>query len=89
MGRPLILAAIALSLTAPLHAQSTPPQPDASGSPTAIMDVPEKVICKQEKATGSRVASRKTCLTDRQWRERAAKVQEDLDRMVRTGNGGN
>jgi hypothetical protein len=84
----LILASAALALPVPLIAQSAVPQPEASGSPAAKQDGPEKVICKKEIATGSRVAARRTCLTERQWRERAAQAQEALDRRARSGNGG-
>lgn len=86
MRQSLTFAALMIALAAPLAGQATGPQPEASATPTADA---EKVICKQDKQTGSRVASRKTCLTARQWRERAAQAQEDLGRRTRTGNGDN
>lgn len=89
MRLPSILAAAALALPVPLLAQSADPQPEASASPATTQDSREKVICKQEKPLGSRVASRKTCLTEKQWRDRAAQAQEELDRRGRSGNGGN
>lgn len=81
------LTALALALPMPLIAQSADPQPEASASPMPTQGTPEKVICKQEKVLGSRVASRKTCLTERQWRERSVQSQEELERRTRTGNG--
>ncbi len=85
----LTLAALSLALPMPVLAQSADPQPETAPSPTPTSGGAEKIICKQEKVLGSRVASRKTCLTQRQWRERAAQAQEELGRRTRTGNGDN
>lgn len=89
MRHALTLAALALALPVPLLAQTADPQPETAPSPATASGSAEKIICKQEKVLGSRVASRKTCLTQRQWRERAAQAQEELGRRTRTGNGDN
>jgi hypothetical protein len=80
------LAALALALPLPLLAQSADPRPEASPSPG--QDGGEKVICKQEKATGSRVPAKKTCLTEKQWRDKALQAQEGVAHRTRmtTGN---
>lgn len=81
------IAAIALALPLPLLAQSTDPDPEASPSP--VQEGREKVICKQEKTTGSRVAAKKTCLTEKQWRDKALQAQEDAAHRTRMSTGGN
>ncbi len=88
MRHAIPLAALVLALPLPLLAQSADAETDAPSALPA-QEPGEKVICKQEKQLGSRLASKKTCLTERQWRERAAQAQEQLDRQARSGNGSN
>lgn len=91
MRKSSLFAALFFALPVQLTAQTVgpAPEPNASAARTETPDQNDKVICKQEKKLGSRVASRKTCLTARQWREQSALAQEELGRRTRTGNGDN
>jgi hypothetical protein len=42
----------------------------------------EKLICKSEKVTGSRLKKRRTCLTRQQWDDLATETKQDLDRFT-------
>ena len=43
----------------------------------------EKVVCKTEKITGSRIKSKRTCMTQKQWDEVAASARKGVDDLVR------
>ena len=45
-------------------------------------DGKDKLICKSEKVTGSRLQKRRTCLTRQQWDDLAAETKQDLDRFT-------
>ena len=58
-------------LAAPAFAQA-----DSEGKKTAKFD-PNRMICRTESTTGSRVSSQKRCLTAQQWAD-----QKLIDRQV-------
>jgi hypothetical protein len=49
-----------------------------------------KVICRELGETGSRLASKRVCLTREQWRDQAQMQRTDLDKAqrIRTGPDG-
>jgi len=74
------MAALALALPAPVLAQPAEPAPaPLAASPPMPKDDADKVICKRETTLGSRIATRKTCLTARQWQERAEEARQQID----------
>lgn len=86
----LPLAALALTLSAPLLAQAADPAPDAPAAEPVkkakkpkVVD-PNALICKPDKRTGSRMAMGKTCLTAREWQEQADLAREGMDNRNRS-----
>ncbi|MXO58782.1 hypothetical protein GRI89_04410 [Altererythrobacter salegens] len=43
-------------------------------------DAKEKLICKTDGATGSRIRKNRVCKTEAEWREYQAQTQNNLDR---------
>lgn len=74
----LTLAALTLALPIPLLAQSAEPQPVPSPTPVVKKDASNKLICRREVKTSSRMGAAKTCLTRQQWEERDAASRRDL-----------
>ena len=77
--------ALALAVSAP--AMATDENAEGGG------EAKEKLICRTELATGSRVKKRRICMTQEQWRETAAKSRRTMDdlnnnRGAETGGGG-
>ncbi len=78
MRLPLTLAAVALALPMPLFAQSAEPQPVPSPAPVAKKEASDKLICRREVKTSSRMGAAKICLTRQQWEEKDAASRRDL-----------
>jgi len=81
----LALAGLLLG-AAPVAAQPPAQQPAPAISfddqPAAAADKDSKrVICQTEKQIGSRLASKKICMTASQWKEREQQVRGQLDQM--------
>jgi hypothetical protein len=50
---------------------------------------PDKVICESQQQIGSRIATKKVCMTAQQWKEHAAQIRQQLDsEHVGTQNAG-
>mgnify|MGYP003576068641 CR=1 FL=1 len=62
----LLLLPVAL-LASPAQAEAKKEQPD-----------PNKKVCKYERDTGSRIVSRKICMTRAEWDEQARTVRDDI-----------
>lgn len=74
------LAAFALSAPAIAADQAPSTQKQASSEDKDGKD-PNRMICKREKVTGSRLRSRKTCLTAAQWEEQRAADREAVEKI--------
>lgn len=74
-----VLIVAGVSLAVPAVAQTTV-QPQPLPAQTAQSDV-NKLICKREEEIGSRLASKKICLTQQQWRERADDARDQVQRV--------
>ena len=84
----------ALLLAATLAVAEEQPAPSA-GQPTANGQTPQpaatpedpndpnKVICKREQMTGTRVATQRICMTRREWDERAGESDDSTRRWQR------
>jgi hypothetical protein len=86
MTRLLLPALAALCFAAPLLA--------ASGEPTERTGTAKddsEVICEVQRVTGSRLNSKRVCLTRAQWREQKRALQQELNTVQRPrpGAGGN
>jgi hypothetical protein len=79
MLKHVFVAATALSIAVPATAQ-TVVQAQQVPAPAAQSDV-NKLICKREEEIGSRLASKKVCLTLQQWQERQAADREQTERV--------
>jgi len=84
----VMLAAVSYS-SLPAQAQPAPP---AAAEPKSADD--NKVICKADNPTGTRVSTKKTCKTKAEWaefirqqREETQRVQNNaLDQRIQSGN---
>jgi Ni/Co efflux regulator RcnB len=83
-------AALAPSLTA---AQTQPQQPARATAPTTAASS-DPVICEKEEVTGSRLATRKVCMTRSQWEDARRQDRMNLEKtqtqrgMESSGKGG-
>lgn len=66
------------------QAQQQPPAPaisfDDQPAPKA-KDDSKRVICHGEEQIGSRLASKRVCMTAAQWKEREQQTRRDLDQL--------
>lgn len=86
------LAASAASSQQPVTdaTQTAPAAPALASNPppgTVAPDKP-KVICEKEEVTGSRLQSRRVCLTSDQWREVRRQERLDVEHDQRLGKFG-
>jgi hypothetical protein len=79
------LSAVAVSVAVSATAQ-TNVQPQPVQAATAPSDV-NKLICKKEEEIGSRLATKKVCLTLQQWQERAAQDREQTEHVQQGARG--
>ena len=67
-----------------VQAQQQPPAPaisfDDQPSPAA-KDDSKRIICQTEQKIGSRLASKRVCMTAAQWKERELQTRRDLDQL--------
>lgn len=86
-------------MTAAMPAVATPPATSSStmaraseGSHDEILKTAtdEKVICRRDKATGSRVNAKRVCMTARDWAKKTAEerqyIEQRQQQIVREGN---
>ena len=76
----MLFAGLLLSVAAPVAAQDAPAQ--ANGQPTAATSQkPERIICETQTQIGSRLASKRICMTASQWKEHQQQVHDQLDQL--------
>lgn len=76
------LASAAASDTAPVNA---PQAIAAAAPPTEVVgEGPDKVICRREKALGSRITAKRICQTAAEW-ERQRRDDQQLAEKVQSG----
>jgi hypothetical protein len=71
------LAGLALGLTAILAAPALA-QDSATRAPVRVD--PNQIICEKQEVLGSRLATKRVCLTRTQWAQRKQMDREDLER---------
>ena len=85
MGKWLVVAlALAVSTTA-VADPVQPPQPASTAAATSAAKPKEKLICKTEEVVGSRLATRRTCLTALQWADRKLEDQQFVGKAQTQG----
>ena len=84
-----------LSLAAALLAGTAVPsmaQDPATAAPVAQekkANDPNQVVCERQESTGSRIASKRVCMTRAQWAERKLQDRQELDRVqIQRGSKG-
>jgi invasion protein IalB len=76
-----------LSLAAALLAGATVPslaQSPAAAAPAAQEkkpNDPNAIVCERQESTGSRLASKRICMTRAQWADRRLQDRQELDRV--------
>lgn len=75
----LILSFTLLAGTSPPAPAAQPPAPDPGN----------KMICRRETPIGSLIASRKTCMTAKEWQARAINGNEQARKLVYDGQARN
>lgn len=78
-----LLAAVALTalpLAAPAQTTGVATQPAATPSPAKSGD---RIVCKSQTVSGSRIPMPKKCMTKRDWDSLAGRGKEDIDAVIR------
>ena len=74
-----------------LAQQDDTAQGDRNAATTAVAATEEaekeKVVCKVEKATGSLIRRKKTCMTESEWEEFRRQTYQGVNDRVRNANG--
>ena len=85
-GKYLLVAAAAAMLSAmPAWAG------DNKNTTSKVAKDPNEVVCDKQEVLGSRVASKKVCMTKAEWQERTRNDQREVEALtknVRCPNGG-
>jgi hypothetical protein len=72
-------SAIAFSAVAADTTQDPQPSSKAAAGSTAKPDDLDRVVCRAEEQTGTRLPPKKTCHTKREWEEIAVQTRQNLD----------
>jgi invasion protein IalB len=80
MRQLLFVTAAALLISpvasAPAFSQSTTPS-----APQAKASDPNEVVCEKQEETGSRLVSKRVCMTRAQWAEQRRLNRQDIEKM--------
>lgn len=77
---------IAAFCAAPLMAQAIPPAAaPTQAAPTAKADPLDRIVCRAEETSGSRLKRHKVCATVREWQEQRDDNREAVDMYQRKG----
>lgn len=75
-----------IALAVPAVAQN-PGQAPASNIARAKPNAGDKIICKTEETTGTRLGAHKVCATEREWRELAEQTQAAVQKIEQQDSG--
>ena len=67
-------------IVAPAVAQNQAPSP-AQQAPKPSKNGDNRVICQTQEQTGSRIGTKKVCMTAVQWKEHELRVHDELDQL--------
>jgi hypothetical protein len=82
----LVTLGVLMILTVPAVAQSpgqTAGQSQAQAKPNAV----DKIVCKTEETTGTRLGAHRVCATEREWREQAEQTQAAVQKIEQQDSG--
>ena len=79
----MLTVALSVLLLATETAAPAPQQPATAISQPAEAQKAEKKICKREQSTGSRMDSKRICLTAAQWKEHEQEARDNVADMQR------
>jgi hypothetical protein len=71
-------------MVTPAAAQNQAPPAAPQTPKPAPKDDDNRVICQNQGETGSRIASKRICMTAAQWKEHELRVHDQLDQMHST-----
>jgi len=78
LGLPLMTAAIAL-VSAGAMAQQTQPSTDARVAKKSLD--PNQVVCEKQEVVGSRLATRRVCMTRSQWADARSQDRLEIEKV--------
>jgi hypothetical protein len=77
---------IALMISAPLAAQAVPaPAAPTQAAPATKVDPLDRIVCRSEETSGSRLKKHKVCATVREWQEQREENRDAVDLYQRKG----
>lgn len=76
----VFLTGLLLSVT-PAVAQTQPPVTSSAAKPAQSNHDANRLICETEQEIGSRLASKRICMTAAQWKEREQQIHSQLDQQ--------
>ena len=82
---PTFLGCAAIVISASAVAQAVPVAAPDNNPVKAAPPVSEKKICRTEDVTGSRLATRRVCLTATQWADRQLQDQQVISKVQTSG----
>lgn len=74
----LVLAASAMMIAAPVAAQTA--LPATAPTQTKAADPMSEMVCQKQEVVGSRLATRRVCMTRQQWQEQRLLDRQDTER---------
>jgi len=79
--RVVVLAAAAFGATGSFAAQAPQNAPASSATPAAKTLDPNEVVCEKQEVIGSRLASKRVCMTRSQWADMKAQDRQETERV--------
>ena len=86
MRRSVIVAALSLLVSPAIAIAQTAQQTPQAQQPAARGPDPNEVVCQKVEVTGSRIASKRVCMTRSQWAEQERSDQREIE-QVQTQRG--
>jgi invasion protein IalB len=83
MLRAVLATGLLLSVT-PAMAQTQAVRDNTQQASKSSKDGPDRVICQTQQEIGSRIATKKICMTSQQWKDHEAQVRQQLDQQHTT-----
>ena len=79
--RGFVIMATASLLISPAMAQTAQQAPQTPAPATKTVDNPNEIVCQKEEVTGSRIASKRVCMTRAQWAQRQTDDRAEIERV--------
>lgn len=79
--RVIVLVAAVFGATGSFAAQAPQNGASSSGATTAKPLDPNEVICEKQEVIGSRLATKRVCMTRSQWADQKGQDRQEIDRV--------